>query len=175
MNLGIFLDLDSTYSHGSGRELDVFSSVSADFQSCSVQSPQTQGDRCSLDGEHGDFSSDFPLTGIDKSYLRSSEPPSSLEHHFYHSSNLSSIQKMANSTSPKVALAAGTHIWEPTPESEAFQDEILQIIRAHGITKLDTARSYVRLFQVYTLPQYLLAYYREWVHQRLLLEIKTSQ
>jgi hypothetical protein len=121
------------------------------------------------------FCPTFLLPGIDQNYIRSTESPSSLEHHIYHSSNLSSIQKMTHITSPKVALAAGTHTWEPTPESEAFQDEILQIIRAHGITKLDTARSYVRLFQVYTLPQYLRACSREWVHQRLLLDIKTSQ
>ena len=121
------------------------------------------------------FSPTLLLPRIDKSYLRSSESHSSLDHHIHHSSNLSSIQKMAHLTSSKVTLAVGTHTWEPTPESEAFQDKILQIIRAHGITKLDTARAYVRLFHEYTLPQYLLVCFRAWVHQRLLLEIKTSQ
>ncbi|KAH7393577.1 NADP-dependent oxidoreductase domain-containing protein [Cadophora sp. MPI-SDFR-AT-0126] len=48
---------------------------------------------------------------------------------------------MASSSTP-VALAAGTHIWEPTPESLAFQDEILAIMRKHKITRLDTARAY---------------------------------
>ncbi|KAH8589432.1 NADP-dependent oxidoreductase domain-containing protein [Bisporella sp. PMI_857] len=41
-----------------------------------------------------------------------------------------------------VALAAGTHTWVPTPESEATQDEVIAIMRKHGITNLDTARSY---------------------------------
>lgn len=49
---------------------------------------------------------------------------------------------MASSRSP-VALAAGTHIWEPTPENIVFQDELLATIRKHGITRLDTARAYV--------------------------------
>ena len=49
---------------------------------------------------------------------------------------------MASSSTP-VALAAGTHIWEPTPENIAFQDELLTIIRKHGVTRLDTARAYV--------------------------------
>lgn len=41
-----------------------------------------------------------------------------------------------------VALAAGTHTWVPTPESEATQDEVATILEKHGITSLDTARSY---------------------------------
>ncbi|KAL5327788.1 hypothetical protein ACEPPN_005493 [Leptodophora sp. 'Broadleaf-Isolate-01'] len=49
---------------------------------------------------------------------------------------------MASSRSP-VALAAGTHIWEPTPENIVFQDELLATIRKHGITRLDTARAYM--------------------------------
>lgn len=49
---------------------------------------------------------------------------------------------MAPSSTP-VALAAGTHIWEPTTENIVFQDELLVTIRKHGITKLDTARAYV--------------------------------
>lgn len=44
-----------------------------------------------------------------------------------------------------VALAAGTHTWAPTPESEATQDEVVTILQKHGITSLDTARSYVRI------------------------------
>jgi len=55
---------------------------------------------------------------------------------------------MANSSTPsanrkpQVALAAGTHTWSATPESEKFQDEIVTILRAHGITKLDTSSFY---------------------------------
>lgn len=49
---------------------------------------------------------------------------------------------MTSSSTP-VALVAGTHIWEPTPENLVFQDELLKIIRKHGITRLDTARAYV--------------------------------
>ena len=30
-----------------------------------------------------------------------------------------------------VFLAAGTHTWVPTPESESFQDEVFEIMRAH--------------------------------------------
>ncbi|KAH8684376.1 NADP-dependent oxidoreductase domain-containing protein [Tricladium varicosporioides] len=41
-----------------------------------------------------------------------------------------------------VALAVGTHTWAPTPESEGTQDEVVAILRKHGITILDTARSY---------------------------------
>ena len=44
-----------------------------------------------------------------------------------------------------VALAAGTHTWAPNPASEATQDEVVAILRKHGITSLDTARSYVCL------------------------------
>ena len=43
-----------------------------------------------------------------------------------------------------VALSAGTHTWVPTPESEAVQDEVISVMRKHGITRLDTARAYVR-------------------------------
>ncbi|KAL3417593.1 aldehyde reductase [Phlyctema vagabunda] len=49
---------------------------------------------------------------------------------------------MAPSTTP-VALAAGTHIWEPTPENIGFQDDLLATMRKHGITRLDTARAYL--------------------------------
>ncbi|KXG46841.1 uncharacterized protein PGRI_035870 [Penicillium griseofulvum] len=41
-----------------------------------------------------------------------------------------------------VALAGGTHTWVPTPKSEATQDEVVAIMQEHGITNLDTARSY---------------------------------
>ncbi|KAH8593098.1 NADP-dependent oxidoreductase domain-containing protein [Bisporella sp. PMI_857] len=46
-------------------------------------------------------------------------------------------------SSTPVALSAGTHIWEPTPENIVFQDELLATIRKHGVTRLDTARAYL--------------------------------
>lgn len=73
-----------------------------------------------------------------------------LHHHQTHPNHFSQFQycpKMAAPVSKQtlVALAAGTHTWVPTPESEATQDEIVAILRKHGITNLDTARSYVRI------------------------------
>ena len=51
----------------------------------------------------------------------------------------------ASSKQTLVALSVGTHTWVPTPESDAIQDEVLSIMRKHGVTRLDTARSYVGL------------------------------
>lgn len=50
---------------------------------------------------------------------------------------------MSSSNTVFVALATGTHTWEPNPSSELLQDEILTIMRAHGITRVDTASAYV--------------------------------
>lgn len=55
---------------------------------------------------------------------------------------------MAQNTIPKnvpVALAAGTHTWFPTPESEAVTNQILDVLRKYKIVNLDTARSYVSI------------------------------
>jgi hypothetical protein len=52
---------------------------------------------------------------------------------------------MPSEQNSSVLLAAGTHTWVPTQASEAFQDELLDIMRAHRITKLDTAKLYVCL------------------------------
>ncbi|KAH7420244.1 NADP-dependent oxidoreductase domain-containing protein [Cadophora sp. MPI-SDFR-AT-0126] len=41
-----------------------------------------------------------------------------------------------------VALAVGTHNWETTPESEAFQNGVLDAMKLHNVTHLDTARAY---------------------------------
>jgi hypothetical protein len=56
-----------------------------------------------------------------------------------------STTKQFNGQEVSVFLAVGTHTWEPTPESGSFQDEVFAIMRAHGITRLDTSRSYVCL------------------------------
>ncbi|PVH73489.1 Aldo/keto reductase [Cadophora sp. DSE1049] len=45
------------------------------------------------------------------------------------------------STTP-VAISIGTTNWDPSPSSVEFQNDILPAMRAHGITKLDTARLY---------------------------------
>ena len=55
-----------------------------------------------------------------------------------------SISQTFSKKSIPVALAAGTHTWFPTPESEAFQEDVVAIMREHAITRLDTSRSYVR-------------------------------
>jgi hypothetical protein len=55
----------------------------------------------------------------------------------------SSTSKASPQKSTPVALSAGTHSWRPTPEAEAFQDDLVAILRERGITRLDTARSYV--------------------------------
>lgn len=39
-----------------------------------------------------------------------------------------------------VILIAGTHTWTSIPESERFQDKILDIAKKHGISRVDTAR-----------------------------------
>ncbi|KAL3422930.1 aldehyde reductase [Phlyctema vagabunda] len=41
-----------------------------------------------------------------------------------------------------VTLVAGTASWSTSPEGEAIRDEILEVMRGHNITKLDTARRY---------------------------------
>lgn len=51
----------------------------------------------------------------------------------------------SSSNQTLVVLAVGTHTWMPASESEAMQDEVVAIMRKHGITNLDTARSYVRV------------------------------
>lgn len=58
---------------------------------------------------------------------------------------MESISKASSEKSILVALAAGTHSWLPTPENEAFQEGILEIMGKHGIKRLDTARLYVCL------------------------------
>lgn len=52
---------------------------------------------------------------------------------------------MSAQTSKKalVEIAVGTHTWLPTPESEATQDAVVDIMLKYGITNLDTARAYV--------------------------------
>ncbi|KAF2100228.1 Aldo/keto reductase [Rhizodiscina lignyota] len=45
-----------------------------------------------------------------------------------------------NKTAP--VLSIGTHTWNTTPESQSSIQEILNVMRKHGIKKLDTARSY---------------------------------
>jgi hypothetical protein len=57
---------------------------------------------------------------------------------------MASISQTSSKKNIPVALAAGTHSWLPTPESKAFQDDVLAIMREHAITRLDTSRSYVR-------------------------------
>lgn len=58
---------------------------------------------------------------------------------------MASTTKALSEKSILVALAAGTHSWLPTPENEAFQEGILEIMGKHGIKRLDTARLYVCL------------------------------
>lgn len=58
---------------------------------------------------------------------------------------MASTTKALSEKSILVALAAGTHSWLPTPENEAFQEGILEIMGKHGINRLDTARLYVCL------------------------------
>jgi aryl-alcohol dehydrogenase-like predicted oxidoreductase len=55
----------------------------------------------------------------------------------------SSTSKASSQKNISVALSTGTHSWRPTPETEAFQDDLVAILRERGITRLDTARSYV--------------------------------
>jgi hypothetical protein len=55
----------------------------------------------------------------------------------------SSISQASSKKRVPVALSAGTHSWRPTPEAEAFQGDLVVILRERGITRLDTARSYV--------------------------------
>ena len=43
-----------------------------------------------------------------------------------------------------VTLAVGTSHWDVTPESEAFQHEVLAVMKQYNVTHLDTARAYVR-------------------------------
>lgn len=45
-----------------------------------------------------------------------------------------------------VTLAVGTSHWNVTPESEAFQHEVLAVMKQYNVTHLDTARAYVRDF-----------------------------
>jgi len=43
-----------------------------------------------------------------------------------------------------VTLVVGTSHWNVTPESEAFQHEVLAVMKQYNVTHLDTARAYVR-------------------------------
>lgn len=43
---------------------------------------------------------------------------------------------------PRVSLSIGSHTW--TPENKDVVEGILNVMRAHGLGTIDTARSYVR-------------------------------